>query len=157
MKLAALARRLKLIRSNKKIVVVGGAFDLLHDGHVEFLERSKKFGDILIVVITSDSYTRERKGPTRPIVTEHLRVRMLAALRCVDFATVSDYSAYSDEVLTMIKPDVIVFALEGGVNEHRKIYKKKFEQKFPFMTVKFVDTKSRTSTTNILKKIASQI
>lgn len=68
----------------KKIVLVGGCFDLLHYGHISFLKQAKRLGDYLIVALESDKNVRRMKGETRPIHTQEKRKEMLEALTCVD-------------------------------------------------------------------------
>lgn len=68
----------------KKIVLVGGCFDMLHFGHVSFLKEAKNQGDYLVVALESDENARRMKGPSRPIHTQQQRKLMLEALECVD-------------------------------------------------------------------------
>lgn len=86
------ARRLKkklldLQKKKKKIVFTNGCFDLLHKGHVQYLQKAKKLGDILIVAVNSDSSVKILKGPTRPINPLADRVEVIAALEAVDYVT----------------------------------------------------------------------
>lgn len=71
-------------RIGKRVVLVGGCFDLLHYGHIRFLDQAKKHGNWLVVALESDENTRRMKGPSRPIHTQQQRKRMLEALGCVD-------------------------------------------------------------------------
>lgn len=82
-KLPSLIRRLRSKR--KKIVFTNGTFDILHFGHVTYLEKAKKIGDILIVGVNSDRSVKSYKGPDRPLNHEHDRLRVLASLSCVDY------------------------------------------------------------------------
>ena len=74
----------------RRIALANGLFDLLHVGHVRYLEAAKREGDILVVAINSDASGRALKGPGRPIVPEAERAEMVAALRCVDYVTIFD-------------------------------------------------------------------
>lgn len=76
----------KLKSQNKKIVTTNGVFDILHLGHVRYLEEAKKLGDILIVGVNTDASVRQNKGNKRPINIEKSRIGVLAALESVDFA-----------------------------------------------------------------------
>jgi len=76
--------------AGKQVVLTNGCFDLLHTGHVDYLERARDLGDLLIVAVNSDRSVRELKGPTRPINEEKNRARVLSALRCVDYVTIFD-------------------------------------------------------------------
>jgi rfaE bifunctional protein nucleotidyltransferase chain/domain len=86
-----------------KIVLAVGCFDLLHAGHVKHLEAAKALGDILVVSVTSDSHVN--KGPLRPLFPQSTRREMVAALRCVDRAIISDSA---EQAIRNIKPDVYV-------------------------------------------------
>ena len=79
---------IKLRQDKKKIVTTNGAFDILHYGHVTYLEKSKKEGDILIVLLNSDDSIKMLKGDKRPIIPEKERALILAALSCVDYVVI---------------------------------------------------------------------
>jgi len=76
--------------AGKRLVLTNGCFDLLHTGHVRYLEQARALGDALIVAVNSDRSVRELKGPERPLNGELDRAEVLAALRCVDHVTVFD-------------------------------------------------------------------
>lgn len=82
-KLASLSRKLR--SQKKKIVFTNGTFDILHLGHVTYLEKAKSFGDVLIVGVNSDASVKSYKSPDRPINPEKDRMSVLAALSCVDY------------------------------------------------------------------------
>jgi D-beta-D-heptose 7-phosphate kinase/D-beta-D-heptose 1-phosphate adenosyltransferase len=92
------------------VVMTGGCFDLLHPGHVATLEAARRLGDCLIVALNSDSSVTALKGPDRPVVPEHERATVLAALRCVDVVVVFD-EATPERVLEELKPEVFA---KGG-------------------------------------------
>ena len=75
----------RLIKQNKKIVTTNGVFDILHPGHVKYLEEAKRLGDILIVGVNSDASARQNKGDKRPINDEKSRLAVLAALESIDY------------------------------------------------------------------------
>lgn len=88
-----------------KVVLVGGCFDLLHIGHVKFLNKAKEEGDVLVVALESDETTRKLKGETRPINTQDVRAEILSSLRMVDFVfklvpnlTDKDYMEFTRKV-----------------------------------------------------------
>lgn len=90
---------------NKKIVMTNGCFDILHAGHVRYLKESKKFGDILIVGLNSDSSVKALKGDNRPINNEEDRIEVLSALEAVDYVVL--FNEISPvKLLDEIKPDV---------------------------------------------------
>lgn len=92
-------------RLGRKIVLANGIFDLLHVGHVRYLEAAKAEGDILVVGINSDSSTRAQKGPGRPVMTERARAAVVAALEAVDYAVIFDEFDVND-LLRDIHPHV---------------------------------------------------
>jgi D-glycero-beta-D-manno-heptose 1-phosphate adenylyltransferase len=95
---------------NKRIVFTNGHFDLLHAGHLRYLQRARTLGDVLIVGVNDDAVTRARKGPRRPILPEDDRAELVAGLACVDFAFVfHDDTAH--RVIDHLRPDVYV---KGG-------------------------------------------
>lgn len=92
------------------IVFTNGCFDILHAGHVEYLEKSKALGVKLIVGINSDESVRRLKGPSRPINNQEDRKKVLEALRCVDKVIIFDEdSPY--ELIKKLKPDILT---KGG-------------------------------------------
>jgi D-glycero-beta-D-manno-heptose 1-phosphate adenylyltransferase len=101
----ALANRLRA--EGKKIVFTNGVFDLLHPGHVRYLEHARTLGDALIVGINSDRSVRAVKGPDRPITPEAERAEILAALGCVDAVAIFDEET-PYEIISAIAPDVLV-------------------------------------------------
>lgn len=95
---------------------MNGSFDLLHAGHLDFLEEARQQGDILFVGVNSDTSVTEGKGVGRPIIGEEERAAMLAALECVDFVVIIDkpYDEVQDEILHLVAPDVHVNGAEYG-------------------------------------------
>jgi rfaE bifunctional protein nucleotidyltransferase chain/domain len=86
------------------IVLANGCFDLIHAGHIRYLQGAKALGDILIVGINSDEQVSRLKGNGRPFMPENERAEIISALRCVDFVTVFPESTV-EELLLAIKPD----------------------------------------------------
>lgn len=78
----------RLRAEGRRLVLTNGCFDILHAGHVDYLERARSLGDALAVAVNSDRSVRELKGPDRPVNSEEDRARVLAALRCVDYVVV---------------------------------------------------------------------
>lgn len=99
--LIALGKETRL--RGKKIVFTNGCFDLLHVGHVRYLQQARELGDLLVVALNSDRSVRELKGPTRPINLEHDRAEVLAALRCVDYVTLFD-ALRATSVIEALRP-----------------------------------------------------
>ena len=110
-------RRKELLRiikelqaKRKRIVFTNGCFDLLHIGHVRYLEKAKGLGDVLIVGVNSDTSVRKLKGPQRPIRPEEERAEILSSLECVDYVTL--FSELDPlKLITSLHPDVLV---KGG-------------------------------------------
>lgn len=97
----------------KKIIYCSGTFDLTHAGHVLFFEDCKKLGDILFVSIGSDVAIRKHKNQNRPILNEHLRLKLISSLKPVDYCYVEkmiDHSpiAHLDDTFKQLRPDVYV-------------------------------------------------
>jgi rfaE bifunctional protein nucleotidyltransferase chain/domain len=92
-------------RASHKIVFANGVFDLLHVGHVRYLEAARAEADLLVVGINSDSSTRTLKGPGRPILTERARATLVAALKCVNYVVIFD-ELDVNSLLKELQPDV---------------------------------------------------
>ncbi len=91
----------------RRIVFTNGVFDLLHPGHVRYLQAARREGDVLIVGINSDRSVRANKGPSRPVMPEHERAEVLEALECVDAVVVFDEETPA-RIITHLQPDVLV-------------------------------------------------
>src|SRR2546430_17659968 len=100
----------KLRSAGKKIVATNGCFDLLHVGHVRYLQAARALGEALVVALNGDDSVRALKGAGRPINNELDRAEVLAALACVDFVTVFQSERVTD-LLRTVKPHVYV---KGG-------------------------------------------
>lgn len=95
----------KIHNTGKTVVTTNGCFDILHVGHVRYLEKTKTFGDYLIVLLNSDKSVKSIKGPSRPINNEMDRAEILSALRCVDYVVLFDEDSPRN-LLDEMKPDV---------------------------------------------------
>jgi len=96
--------------AGERIVFTNGVFDLLHRGHVEYLEESRALGQRLVVGVNSDASVRRLKGPRRPIVPEGERAELLAALECVDLVAIFDEDT-PERIIREVAPDVLA---KGG-------------------------------------------
>ena len=96
----------QLQAQGKRVVFTNGCFDLLHAGHIKFLEEARRLGDALVVALDSDASVRQVKGEGRPIIGQDQRLRILAALVAVDFVTVFT-SHQLPELLASLKPDIL--------------------------------------------------
>ncbi|MDE3201131.1 MAG: bifunctional D-glycero-beta-D-manno-heptose-7-phosphate kinase/D-glycero-beta-D-manno-heptose 1-phosphate adenylyltransferase HldE [Acidobacteriota bacterium] len=143
--LQKLAARWRAI--GKKIVFTNGCFDLLHMGHIALLEKARGFGDRLIVAINSDSSVSALKGPSRPIVSERERGRVLAALAAVDAVVVFPETTPLATILA-IRPDVLVKG--GDYNRQNIVGAREIEEWGG--TVKIVPMVEGFSTTSLIAK-----
>lgn len=123
----------------KYLVLVGGCFDVLHPGHIVFLQKAKKAGSHLLVLLESDQKIRQLKGAGRPVHTQKERAKNLSAIKAVDFIVCLPWlksdSEY-DELISKIKPDIIA-ATKGDTGiEHKKRIAKKVGAKLVYVTKK---------------------
>ncbi|MBZ5534815.1 MAG: D-glycero-beta-D-manno-heptose 1-phosphate adenylyltransferase [Acidobacteriia bacterium] len=99
--------RRKLLEAGLKLVFTNGCFDLLHPGHVDYLERARALGDRLLVAINSDESVRALKGDARPIVSQEERAEILGALECVDFVIIFPEET-PREIIQALLPEILV-------------------------------------------------
>lgn len=92
-------------RAGERVVLANGHFDLLHVGHIRYLEGAKALGDVLVVGVNDDEVTRKLKGPGRPILTASDRAELVAALECVDLVVVFGEDNVA-KLLERLRPDV---------------------------------------------------
>jgi rfaE bifunctional protein nucleotidyltransferase chain/domain len=146
----------KDLQTNQKaIVLAGGCFDLLHQGHLTFLQKAKEQGDFLIVLLESDQAIKQRKGENRPIHTQTQRADALAALNSVDvivclphFTTDAEY----DNLVLSIKPAIIATTAGDQYRSHK-------ERQAVRINAKVVDVTKRLpeySTTKLVKHYGNQ-
>ncbi|QHG91584.1 D-glycero-beta-D-manno-heptose-7-phosphate kinase [Sulfurimonas sp. CVO] len=134
-------------KNGKKVVFTNGCFDILHVGHVKYLQEAKSFGDILIVGLNSDASVSRLKGPTRPVNIAQDRAYLLAALEAVDFVVpFEDDTPY--ELIKMIQPDTLV---KGGDYKGKDVVGTEFANE-----LKLVDFVEGKSTTKTIKKIQGE-
>jgi D-beta-D-heptose 7-phosphate kinase/D-beta-D-heptose 1-phosphate adenosyltransferase len=130
----------RLRAKNKRIVFTNGCFDILHVGHVKYLQEAKSYGDVLIVGLNTDDSVRVLKGPTRPVNSEEDRAYILGALEAVNYVVMfSEETPY--ELIKSIAPDILV---KGGDYEGKSVVGAEFAQELRL--VQFVDGKSTTAT-----------
>ena len=105
-----------LRKEGNVLVTTNGSFDILHIGHIRYLQEAKRQGYVLIVGLNSDVSVKKYKGPDRPIIPEKERVEMLAALECVDYVVLFDQPEIATPLIELVKPNVHVNGEEYGEN-----------------------------------------
>jgi D-beta-D-heptose 7-phosphate kinase/D-beta-D-heptose 1-phosphate adenosyltransferase len=134
----------KLHSKGKKIIFTNGCFDILHAGHVKYLEEAKSYGDVLILGLNADNSVKKLKGPTRPINNQDDRAYILASLESVDYVVIfEEETPY--ELIKLIQPNILV---KGGDYEGKDVVGQDIAQELRL--VQFVDGKS---TTKIIQRI----
>ncbi len=107
-RLAAIGEALR--NEERRIVFTNGHFDLLHVGHLRYLQAARMLGDVLVVGVNDDAITTARKGPARPILPEDERAELLAGLACVDYVTIF-HEPTAERTVRLLRPNVYV---KGG-------------------------------------------
>ncbi|HEU0185458.1 MAG TPA: D-glycero-beta-D-manno-heptose 1-phosphate adenylyltransferase [Blastocatellia bacterium] len=108
--------RKRLGRLGRRVVFTNGCFDLIHPGHIRYLQEARRLGDALIVALNSDRSVRELKGEMRPILNQNERAEVMAALGCVDYVTIFDDST-PRAVIAALAPDVLVKGGDWGPDQ----------------------------------------
>lgn len=143
--LVSTVRRAK--KSGKKIVFTNGCFDILHMGHVKYLEKARSFGDLLIVGLNSDQSLRRLKGDGRPVNPQYDRAYLLAALDAVDFVSVFEEDT-PYELIKAIEPDVLV---KGGDYRGKEVVGSDIAKE-----LRLVDFVEGRSTTAIIERVSNK-
>ncbi len=136
-----------LHKSGKTVVTTNGCFDILHVGHVRYLQKTKSFADYSIVLLNSDKSVKSIKGPSRPINNESDRAEILCALSCVDYVVMFDEDSPRN-LLDEIKPDVYTKGADYTMETlpEADIMRKNNTK------VEFIEFVQGKSTTNIIEK-----
>lgn len=135
-------------REDRRIVFTNGCFDLLHIGHVRYLQAARALGDELVVGVNSDASVKRLKGPERPLQTENDRAEILAALGCVTY-TVLFTEDTPERLIQAVRPDILV---KGGDWKIDQIVGGEFVQSIggEVRSLQFIDGRS---TTKIIEKM----
>lgn len=136
-------------RQGRKVVFTNGCFDILHVGHVRYLQEARAQGDLLVVGLNTDASVQRLKGPTRPVQSEAARAEIMAALACVDYVTLFDEET-PEKLIHAVRPEVLV---KGGDWAIGKIVGAPFVQSYGGLvkSLQFVDGFSTTSIINKMK------
>ena len=137
--------------NGKKVVFTNGCFDILHVGHMRYLEEAKEFGDYLIVGVNSDESVKRLKGPTRPINNQEDRAELLTGLKSVDYTVIFTEDT-PVEIIEELKPSIHV---KGGDYKKDDLPETKVVESYGG-TVEIVSLVEGKSTTNVVKKISSK-
>ena len=145
----------ELQNAGKRIIVAGGCFDILHIGHLTFLEEAKKHGDVLVILLESDEAIRRTKGPKRPLNLLQDRARLLEAFSVVDYVillkqdmTNQDY----DDLVIALKPAIIA-TTAGDSNRHHKERQAQLVGAEVIDVTGFVSDKSTTHVVKLLNEL----
>ncbi|CCY62146.1 MAG: D-glycero-beta-D-manno-heptose 1-phosphate adenylyltransferase [Candidatus Gastranaerophilaceae bacterium] len=134
--------------AGKTVVTTNGCFDILHVGHVRYLEKTKTFADYSIVLLNSDKSVKSIKGPSRPINNENDRAEILSALRCVDYVVLFDEDSPKN-LLDEMKPDVYT----KGADYTMETLPEADIMKKNNIRVEFIDFVQGKSTTGTIEKM----
>jgi D-beta-D-heptose 7-phosphate kinase/D-beta-D-heptose 1-phosphate adenosyltransferase len=140
-----------LRNEGKKVVFTNGCFDILHTGHIKYLEKAREYGDLLVLGLNDDHSVRRLKGPKRPLIAQDERAHILAALHCIDYIVL--FSELTPEnLIKEIKPDILV---KGGDYRPEEVVGKKIVESYGGR-VEIVPFVEGYSTTDIVKKIVEK-
>lgn len=137
-----------LRKGGKKVVFTNGCFDILHAGHVTYLEKARSFGDCLVLGLNTDASVRANKGPSRPINSELDRAKVVGALKAVDYVVLFGEQT-AEKLIAKVKPDVYV---KGGDYTLDTLPEAKIVMSYGGK-VEFVTMVEGRSTTNVIRKI----
>jgi D-beta-D-heptose 7-phosphate kinase/D-beta-D-heptose 1-phosphate adenosyltransferase len=143
------ARRIGALRAlDQRIVLTSGTIDLMHIGHMAYLEKAREFGDFLVVGMDSDEKVRARKGPDRPFVSEEERARILAYIRSVDMIVLKPLTEEPKQLLKAVHPDILVVSSRND-HEDGEIE----EMQLHCGEIKVLESQAATSTTGRLRQM----
>lgn len=140
-----------LKKQGKQVVFTNGCFDILHVGHMTYLEEAKEFGDYLFVGVNSDESVKRLKGPTRPINSEDDRAELLAGLKAVDYTVIFTEDT-PVELIGELKPSIHV---KGGDYKKENLPETKVVESYGGR-VEIVSLVEGKSTSNVVKKIQNK-
>lgn len=143
----------KLKNQDKTIVVAGGFFDILHSGHIKFLEESKKYGNYLFVLLEEDSKAKAEKGLQRPVNSQENRAKVLSGIQSVDYIimlkNMTNNDLY-DKLMIEIRPDVISTTYGDPYVSHKERQAKLVQGKVVY-AIERIETQSTTKYIKLIK------
>ena len=139
--------------------MVGGSFDILHIGHLRFLENAKKLGDILVVALNSDSHIKSYKPSNRPIVNQTQRAEMVLGIKVVDYVFLTTKNGlYDPYIYKLIRPQILGLGKEKGRKNSRLKNVAGVKKFYPTLEAVFIDKNAKgISTTIIERKILNSV
>ena len=141
----------KLKDRGKRVVFTNGCFDLLHVGHIRYLQAAKALGDILIVGVNSDSSAGRLKGPGRPVIPEDERAEVLASLECVGYVTIFAEET-AEKLVATLKPDFYVKGADYGDEGGKDLPEAKVVANYGGQ-IRLIPSVPGRSTTEIIERI----
>jgi rfaE bifunctional protein nucleotidyltransferase chain/domain len=135
-------------RRGRRVVFTNGCFDLIHVGHVRYLEQARRLGDLLVVAVNTDRSVRRIKGPPRPVVPQAQRAEVVAALGCVDYVVLFS-TPTPQPLIARVRPDILVKGADWSVDQIAG----KAEVEAAGGKVKTIPLSPGSSTTKLIKKI----
>jgi FAD synthetase len=142
----------KKLKNHKKIVLCGGCFDILHKGHIEFLEEAKKRGDTLFVLLESDESVRKLKGKDRPVNKQEKRALVLSSVESIDYVvpiSLLKHDKDYDDLIIKINPDIIA-TTQNDPGKHHKIRQAKLINARVLDVIKKIKGESTTELTKLI-------
>jgi len=137
-------------RRGRRVVFTNGCFDLLHVGHVRYLEQARRLGDLLVVAVNTDRSVRRIKGPHRPIVPQAQRAEVVSALGCVDYVVLFS-TPTPQPLIATVRPDILVKGADWSVNQIAG----KTEVEASGGKVRTIPLTKGSSTTRLIEKISA--
>ena len=137
-------------RRGRRVVFTNGCFDLLHVGHVRYLEQARRLGDLLVVAVNTDRSVRRIKGPYRPIVPQAQRAEVVSALGCVDYVVLFS-TPTPQPLIATVRPDILVKGADWSVNQIAG----KTEVEASGGKVRTIPLTKGSSTTRLIEKISA--
>ncbi|GCE25783.1 ADP-heptose synthase [Dictyobacter alpinus] len=143
-------------QAGERCVFTNGCFDLIHLGHIRYLQEARELGDFLVLALNSDESTRLLKGPNRPLVPEQERAEILAALTCIDYVTIFPERAASG-LIDLLHPDIYVkgadyVLAEGNQPDLKRLPEAPHVQAYDG-SIQFIHYLAGHSTTALIEKI----
>lgn len=138
-------------KTSGKIVLTLGAFDIIHPGHISYLEWAKLQGDILVVSLKDDEQIKSHKGSSRPVISAHDRMRVVESLKPVDYALIGAPGGLFEAAVAtarILQPDIVVLGPDWG----RPVLAD-WQAKFPHMTILVAPPSTKHSTSAIIERI----